>query len=452
MGIARILVVDDQPYERDSICALLEGEGYVVKGVSSGMEALQQLKRGSFHVVVTDLKMAGMAGNVVTRKVREISPRTEVIVVTAYGEIKSAVESMRCGAFDYITKGATLPEELLDCVKRALRAVDAHPKTDEVLLERTPGAAPRVKIVGESPSIREVIRLAGLAAERAGRDCPVLILGESGTGKELVARMIHEWEPRRKGPFIAVNCAAISDSLAESELFGIEEGVATGVRRRTGKFEQADGGTLFLDEIGDLKPELQAKLLRVTQEFEFERVGGAKPVHVDLQIISATSVDLRQAIREGSFKEALLHRLNVIEIRLPALRERREDIPQLVEHFLKRHASTSLKELSQEALTRIMAYDWPGNVRQLEKVILRALILSKGGTIREEHLPDEVLRPAPPARSDPMASLPDVERNLIIRVIAETQGNLHEAARRLKISRPTLYSKMKRFGIDRPPS
>lgn len=437
METKKILVVDDQKYERDSICALLKDEGYAVKDVSNGEEAIKQLKKDSFHIIVTDLKMPGMDGTQVARKVREISPQAQVIVVTAYAEVRTAVEAMRCGAFDYIMKGAAFPEDLLECIERALCSFDVRE-----------GVGQTTEIIGDSPPMKKVFELARIATEKAGYKYSVMILGESGTGKELLARAIHERGPRRNKPFVAVNCAAIPDSLAESELFGIEEGVATGVKKRIGRFEQADGGTLFLDEIGDLKPELQAKLLRVTQEYEFERVGGNKNIKVDVRIISATSVDIHKAITEGKFKEALLHRLNTFEIKLPPLRERYDDIPQLVEYFISRHTDGGNKKINPEAISALTAYDWPGNVRQLEKVILRAMTISTGDTITSEHLPSEIFgRPSANIKGNP-DSLQDIERDLITRVLKETQGNLHDTARRLNISRPTLYSKMKRLGID----
>lgn len=435
METKKILVVDDQKYERDSICALLKDEDYAVKGVSNGEEAIKQLKKDSFHIVVTDLKMPGMDGTQVAKRVREISPNTQVIVVTAYAEVRTAVEAMRCGAFDYIMKGAAFPEDLLECIERARCSFDVRE-----------GVGQTTEIIGDSSPMKKVLELARIAAEKAEYKYSVMILGESGTGKELLARAIHEWSPRRNKPFVAVNCAAIPDSLAESELFGIEEGVATGVKRRIGRFEQADGGTLFLDEIGDLKLELQAKLLRVTQEYEFERVGGNKNIKVDVRIISATSVDLHNAITEGRFKEALLHRLNTFEIKLPPLRERYDDIPQLVEYFISRHTDGGNKKINPEAISLLMAYDWPGNIRQLEKVFLRAMLLSGGDAIGMEHLPSEIIGQARIARHPD--SIPDMEKDMILRVLQETQYNLHETARRLKISRPTLYSKMKRFGID----
>lgn len=445
METKKILVVDDQKYERDSICALLKDENYAVKDVSNGEEAIKQLKKDSFHIVVTDLKMPCMDGTQVAKRVREISPNTQVIVVTAYAEVRTAVEAMRCGAFDYIMKGAAFPEDLLECIERALCSFDVREGMEQT-----------TEIIGDSPPMKKVLELARIAAEKAEYKYSVMILGESGTGKELLARAIHEWSPRRNKPFVAVNCAAIPDSLAESELLGIEEGVATGVKRRIGKFEQANGGTLFLDEIGDLKLELQAKLLRVTQEYEFERVGGNKNIKIDVRIISATSVDLQKAIDAGRFKEALLYRLNTFEIRLPPLRERREDIPRLIEHFISRHTdgdgrsgsrtTHTNKKIRSEAVSAFMAYDWPGNVRQLEKVFLRAMLLSGGDAIGKEHFPSEIIGQAKiTGHSD---SIPDMEKDLILRVLQETQYNLHEAARRLKISRPTLYSKMKRFGID----
>ncbi|MBI5042973.1 MAG: sigma-54-dependent Fis family transcriptional regulator [Nitrospirae bacterium] len=437
MEKANILVVDDQQYERDSICALLKDEGYAVKDASNGEEAIKQLKKEAFHIVVTDLKMPGMDGAQVAKRVREISPNTQVIVVTAYAEIKTAVEAMRCGAFDYIMKGAAFPEDLLECIERALCSFDVRE-----------GVGQTTEIIGDSPPMKKVLELARIAAEKAESKYPVLILGESGTGKELLARAIHEWSPRRDKPFVAVNCAAIPDSLAESELFGIEEGVATGVKRRIGRFEQADGGTLFLDEIGDLKLELQAKLLRVTQEYEFERVGSSKNIKVDVRIISATSVDLQKAITAGRFKEALLYRLNTFEIKLPPLRERHDDIPQLVEYFISRHTDGGNKKINPEAIFSLMSYDWPGNVRQLEKVILRVLTLSTGDTISKEHLPSEIFGRQSAKIKENLESLQDIERDIITRVLKETQGNIHEAARRLNISRPTLYSKMKRFGIE----
>jgi len=442
-----ILVVDDQPYERESICALLEGEGHTVKGVSSGEEALEQIGKGRYGLVVTDLRMPGMEGREVTRRMKAISPQTEIIVVTAYGEIPTAVDAIRNGASDYITKGAGFPEMLLDSIGRLrLRSGESS------------GRAPSkvVEIIGENSSIQEAKRLAGIFARHDDLRFPILILGETGTGKDLFAKFIHQQSPRNQKPYVEINCAELQENLAESVLFGHEKGAFTNaLNRHIGLFEQAHQGTLFFDEAGLLSQTNQGKLLRAIEQQEITRLGGVHPIPVNVRIIAATNSDLKKEVAEGRFREDLYHRLHGFDIHLPPLRDRKEDILILTNHFLRQFGGEN-KTISESAMQHLLRYPWPGNVRELRIVIHRAVIVSGEKTISEKDLHHELLtemstsradKNPPPEKPEDHDSLPKMERKLIVRVLRTCQGNIHQASKRLGISRQTLYSKISRRNI-----
>jgi DNA-binding NtrC family response regulator len=445
----RILVVDDEKHQRDILQMILESEGYETTTAGNGRQALQALQAQAFDLTLTDLKMPDMNGIALLTELMKAQPGICVVLMTAHGSIDTAVDAMRKGAFDYLTKPLER-EQLLLVVRRALertRLVRENRMLQEQLRERF-----RVdNIIGAHGSMQDVFRV---VYKVAASSTTVLVYGESGTGKELVARALHHQSERRDRPFYAVNVAALPESILEAELFGYEKGAFTGADgRKIGLFEQASGSTLFLDEVGDLKRDLQVKLLRTLQEREILRVGGTERVKVDVRIIAATNLDLERAVREGRFREDLYYRLNVIPIVLPTLRERRTDIPLLVEHFLKKYGEgRPPRPFSEEALKILMAYDWPGNVRQLESVIERALLLSEGDTIVPEDLPAAV-RARIGGHTDPVTlDIPDtgidieaVERSLIVKALEKAQGNVTRAARLLGLTRRTLQYRLEKM-------
>ncbi len=377
----RILIVDDEDRMCRSLQILLAGEGgYDTTYALSGEEALEMVARERVDLVVADLAMPGMDGMELLRRLKQLDPKVNVVIMTAYSSVKSAIEAMKEGAFEYLIKPFG-NEEFLALVERALRGrVEvAYGSADDEVFES--------RIVGSSPPVREVL---ATMRKAAATDSTVLILGESGTGKELVAREIHERGRRAKGPFVAINCAALPETLLESELFGYEKGAFTGaVRTVVGKFERADGGTVFLDEIGEMSPALQTKILRFLQEREFERVGGGGPIKVDVRIIAATNRDIKAEVERGVFRNDLYYRLSVVTIELPPLRERKEDISLLVEHFLRtkgRKLGKRAPALTDEAWNVLLNYDYPGNVRELENIIERALIVSEGDVLTPRDL------------------------------------------------------------------
>ena len=441
-----MLVVDDQRNMRVTTAIVLRQAGYEVAEAGSGPAALERLGAEPFDVVLTDLRMGDMDGMAVLRGALEIAPSIQVIVMTAYGSIESAVEAVRGGAHDYLTK----PFQSEELLVRVERAVEKRRLLGEVSLlagdfRRRYGLE---NVVGRSPALREVL---DRAVRVAATDATVLLTGESGTGKELVARAIHAGSRRSAHPFVPVNCAAITETLLESELFGHARGAFTGaVRARIGLFEEASGGTLFIDEIGETTPGFQAKLLRALQEGEIRRVGESSPVKVDVRIIAATNRDLRRAIVEKRFREDLFYRLNVVPLRIPALRERPEDIPLLARHFLERHNRRSgvQKHWSVDALSRMLEHDWPGNVREMENVVEQAAALSDGPEIR----PSQVAfgqdgRPGgePSTLADVVAA---AERRAIEAALVRCGGDQGRVARELGISATTLWRKMRRLGIE----
>jgi two-component system, NtrC family, response regulator AtoC len=430
----RILLVDDDPHARDLLRRLLEQFGTVDEAKDAG-EALQLMANGAgTDLVITDMAMPDANDGIkVLNASKEQHPDTPVVVLTAYGNIEGALDTIQKGAFDYVAK----PFDVDALVRLARRALD-----QKRLIEENKNLRQQVKqsrLVGRSPGLLEVYKQ---VARAAASDVPVLITGETGTGKEMVARSLHQRSARAKGPFIPVDCGAIAESLMESELFGHAKGSFTGASSaRRGLFEEADGGTLFLDEIGDVGSRVQSQLLRALQEGEIRRVGESQTVKVDVRVVAATNKDLKAAVEEGRFREDLLYRLDVVHLHLPPLRDRREDIPSLVEHFAASHARGAAPVVTQAAMERLTGYDWPGNVRQLENVVARAIALSSSGIIGPGDIPAPI--GDAPVKSTNFASdlptLAELSRRYAAHVLQHTGGNKSEAARLLDVDRKTLY-------------
>jgi two-component system, NtrC family, response regulator AtoC len=446
-----LLIVDDEKPSREGLRAALENnyDVYVAEDAKAAKELLSTEK---FDVLLSDLRMPGEDGLSLIRRAKTLSPPPICILMTAYGSEDLAVEAMKHGADDYISKGRLQLDELELRIARLLRSqglekenIKLQQQLDERYELRT--------IIGESPAIREVLEvIKQVAPSRA----TILLQGESGTGKELAARAIHQLSPRARGPFIAVHCAALSSNLLESELFGHEKGAFTGaMERRQGRFELADGGTLFLDEIGEIDAAIQVKLLRVLETHEFERVGGNKSLQADARLVAATNRDLKKMVEEGKFREDLFFRLNVISVKLPSLRERREDIPLLANHFLKeyvRENSKKVKDFSPEVLDVFQHYSWPGNIRELRNVINRMVVMSRGDRLMYTDLPPELrnLQPASGNSSTKLTSLnlAENEHFLIQKALEQTKGNISRAAELLGISRRTLHRKLNELKIQ----
>lgn len=440
--MAKILIVEDEPKMAFLLEAELNDAGHRAVSTTDGREAVRRVEREHFDVVITDLRMEGMDGIEVLEKVKALDPQTEVVLITAYATAQTAVEAMKKGAYDYIIKPFDV-EELKLLVKKI---EEKQGLLYENALLQEKARREGLLVGGRSPAMRKVLELIDKVAPT---DATVLVLGESGTGKELVARRIHHLSPRRDRPLVAVHCATFPENLLESELFGYERGAFTGAtRRKVGHFEYADGGTIFLDEVGELPPSVQAKLLRFLQERQFTRLGGVEPVSVDVRVVAATNRDLEEEVRKGRFREDLFYRLNVFPIELPPLRERREDIPLLVEHFL-RQRNRPPEVVSPEAMEALLAYDWPGNVRELENVVERALILAGEGRITPDLLPFGRPRANRMELPDEGVSLEEVERELIIRALEKAGWNKAKAAKLLGITRRRLYSRMEALGIGR---
>jgi DNA-binding NtrC family response regulator len=444
----RVLVVDDERLQRDILQTILEGEGYETVAAANGRQALQAAASATFDVVLTDLKMPDLDGLQLLAELLEAHPGLDVIFMTAHGTIDSAVEAMRRGAFDYLTKPLE-KDELLVVLRRALERGHLV-RENRMLHEQLRDRFRLDNIIGEHGSMQDVLRLVHkVAASRS----TVLIYGESGTGKELVARALHQLSGRRTHPFYAVNAAALPESVLEAELFGHEKGAFTGAEaRKIGLFEQASGSTLFLDEVGDLKLDLQVKLLRALQEREILRVGGTARVAIDVRIVAATNQDLERAVAEGRFRRDLFYRLNVIPVVLPPLRERRTDIPALAEHFLARYAGGRKKGISPEALRALVAYDWPGNVRELESVVERAVLLGDEALVVHGDLPVAVRAGPAPATDVTDLDIPEngldldqLEAALIRKALHKAGGNVTRAARLLGLSRRTLQYRLGRL-------
>ncbi len=451
----RILLVDDEADTLDACTQILRKDGYHIETVSSAQEAVRLLNMSTFDLTITDLKMPCVDGLELLKAVKRIDPEMVVVIITGYATVETAVASMKEGAYDYIPKPFT-PDELRLVVENALERQALVSENTE-LRERLAGGREQL-LVGASGAIQRVQQLIARVAEA---DSTVLIVGETGTGKELVARAIHGHGPRSAAPMIAVNCAAIPSELLESELFGHERGAFTGaVRRRRGSFELAHGGSLFLDEVGALTPALQAKLLRALQEGEITPIGRERSLQVDVRIIAATNRDLAEGTRQGTFRGDLFYRLNVVPIQVPPLRERKEDIPLLADHFIARYQSklqSRVRGISQAAVDVLMAYHWPGNVRELEHSIERAIILAEGDQLDWESFAHLVPFPerAPRRRSplphgEDLAALPSldkIERDYILQVLQATRWNRKRASEILGISTVTLWRKVQ---SDRP--
>ncbi len=452
---ATILVADDEQNIRRVLSAMLQKEGHEVVTARDGEEAIARLSKGNIHVVVTDLKMPKADGLQVLQYVQRNLPQVPVIIITAHGTVDNAVHALKSGAFDYITK----PFEKTDLINIIAKAV----KTENLARQDFPPPPTepgRYRIIGQTQKMTAVY---DIIEKVAGTPSTVLITGESGTGKELIAAALHHNSSRKKRPFIKINCAAIPRELMESELFGYERGAFTGaVGSKPGRFELADTGTLFLDEIAEVPIDMQVKMLRAIQEAEFERVGGVQTLKVDVRLVVATNRDLTKEVEAGNFREDLFYRLNVVPIHLPPLRDRKEDIPLLVHHFIDKFNSKldrSVKEVSKDALNLVVNYRWPGNIRELENMVERGILFADGPTINVTDLPAELVERsnlAPSAATiDEDTSMKDIvkqataelEKDLIVKALKETNGNVTRAAKWLKISRKSLQNKMKEFGL-----
>ena len=471
-----LLVADDDPAVRQSLERMLTREGYAVVLAPDGPAALERLRAGGVDLVLSDLKMPGLTGLELLREVKAVSPDVDVILLTAFGTVEEAVKAMKDGAVDFLTKPFQRAQ-LIRVIRKALEHRELV-QENRALQRRLDDLLREGHIIGASPAFR---RMMTLVDQVANSSATVLIQGESGTGKELIARRIHDRSPRRQGPFVAVNCAALPEGLLESELFGYEKGAFTGAAgRKEGRFELADGGTLFLDEVADLAPVTQPKILRVLQEGEFERVGGTKSLRVDVRVVTATNQDLAVLVREKRFREDLYYRLNVITVTAPPLRDRREDVAVLAQHFLRVYAAKNNRHLdgfTDEALACLEGYSWPGNVRELENVVERAVVLARGTAVEAGHLPDNVTEravvlegPAPgerPAGDGAAAgerffkirigaSLAEIEQRVLEETLRLTGGNKTSAAKILGIDPKTVFRKLKQGEADdaaaeRPP-
>jgi len=451
MSREKVLIVEDDDGLRQVTHVQLEREGYETSSAVSAESAISILEASQQHLVITDLNLPGISGIELLKRIRAEYPATAVIVMTAFGTVQSAVEAMKAGAYDYITKPVH-PYELKALVKRSL---DHHQLLEEVqqlrsALDRKYGFE---EIIGSSPVLLEAL---DVAARMAASDATVLISGETGTGKELVAKAIHMRSNRRDRPFMTINCGAIPRELLESELFGHVKGSFTGaLTHKQGKVEMADGGTLLLDEIGEMPMELQVRILRLIQEREIEKIGAPKPTKVDVRIIAATHRDLAAMVKQGTFREDLYYRLLVVPIKLPSLRERSADVEELVQHFFRKnrnkHGRPDLT-MQPEVLQNFLEYTWPGNVRELENVIERMVLLAKGAELTLADLPDSIRRPQlnaslPVSVPDQGMSLQAFERQLILQALKKCGGNQTQAARHLGISRRTLAYRLERFGV-----
>ncbi len=447
--MASILIVDDDRANLESVARIFQHEGLDTETATHGQEALSLLRKPELAVMVTDLMMPGVDGQELLKAARLLRPDVEVVVMTAYGTVETAVSAMKDGAYDFITK----PLKRHALVKSVTKALERHSLVEEnrQLKERLAdlGAPGGRTMVGQAPAFRALMDTLRQAAPSSAT---LLLLGESGTGKELAARAVHELSPRAKGPFVAVNCAALPETILEAELFGVEKGAFTGaVARREGRFERANGGTLFLDEVGEMSAGAQVKLLRVLQESEIERLGGTHPIKVDVRVVAATNKDLGKEVTEGRFREDLFYRLNVVEVQIPPLASRREDIPLLADHFLRRFAAKngkSVRGISPEAVALLEGYAWPGNVRELEHALERAVVLSRGEVIDVGDLPESV-RKGPVGYAGQLVipigtPMEEIERRVIHETLRHTKGDKSLAARLLGIAARTIYRKLER--------
>jgi len=447
---ANILIIDDEEAIRDSCSQVLKKDGYTVKGAKDGRKGLRFFKEEFFHAVLLDLKLPGLGGMEILSKLQEETPETPVIIITAYASLESAVEAMKRGAFDYLAKPFS-PDALRVIIKKAL-------ESRKILLENLylrkelEAISEFDMVVGKGRAMEKVL---DVVRRVSPTDSTVLITGESGTGKELIAREIHKHSLRRNGPFVAVDCGALVETLFESELFGHVKGSFTGAHEtKHGRFEVANGGTIFFDEISNISLNIQANLLRVIQEREVTRIGSSKPIKVDVRILAATNENLKNTVREGNFREDLFYRLSVVPVHLPPLRERKEDIPLLVEHFLQKYNKRTKKNIisiSALVIKALVGYDWPGNIRELENTIERAVVLSKSKEIEIESLMYHGIRERPEfcnSIGDKIRTMEEIEKEYIQWVLQNQNGKRSTTAKALGIDRKTLWTKMKKYNLE----
>jgi len=447
---SKILIVDDEPTHLKMLETVLTAEGFELQKANDGQTAIEAVEERFYDLILMDVRMSRMDGIEALKRIKEISPGIPVIIMTAYASVNTAVDALKSGAYDYLTKPLDI-DELKILVQKALRHQQLE-KENIFLKEQLKGRFDFSNIIGQSPMMLHLFETISLVAPS---DATVLITGESGTGKEIIANAIHQNSLRREKPLIKVNCAALPETLLESELFGHKKGAFTGaLRRRQGRFQLAHEGTIFLDEIAEMAPSTQAKILRVLQEREFEPLGGSSTIKVDTRVIAATNKDLKSEIQEGRFREDLYFRVNVVMLNVPPLRERREDIPLLADFFLKQYAEKNqrlIKGFTPLATDLLMRFDWPGNVRELENVTERAVIMARGDVITPDEFP-ETLRSLDPNLKktsidlSPGRSLKAVEKEMILRTLEDTNGNRTHAAKILGISRRTLQIKLKDYG------
>ena len=458
MAQKTILVADDDASIRSLLKQLLADEGFAVVEAATGVEVVDKVKESSPDLVIMDVRMPELDGIEALSRVKATNPKTAVLIMTAFGSSNAAIRAMELGAFDYITKPFEL-DKISHSVKRVLDYQDLTAEV-EVLRDEISTLVQTERIVGNSPAMQEVYKTIGKVAKA---DATVLITGESGTGKELVAEALHFNSNRRSGPLVKVSCAALPETLLEAELFGHEKGSFTGaMTQRRGRFEMADKGTIFLDEIGEMTVPTQTKLLRVLQERKLERIGSNLPIKVDIRIVCATNKDLQKSVEQQKFRDDLYYRLNVINIHMPPLRDRKEDIPSLVEHFLAKHrysATAQPAAISEEAIRRLIEYNWPGNVRELENVIERAVVLSRGQIITSRELPFGEHESGEGEEGDGgdelkgdssffKKSVAQFEKDLIMKALRDANGNRSKAAEMLGIYRRLLYAKIKEYGLE----
>jgi DNA-binding NtrC family response regulator len=452
MANERILVVEDEEGMREFLKILLGKERYEVSACECGKDAVEKFKEENFQVVITDIKMPGMNGIEVLSAIKKIDRSVPVIIMTGHASMETAIEAVNKGAFAYLLKQAR-NEEIKQLVKKAIE-VRSLRKENKFLRQELKRSQTQRPIIGKSDKIRQVFALVDKVAET---DSTILIFGESGTGKELVAREIHYKSNRAEGPFVTINCGALPETLLESELFGHVRGSFTGaVRDKEGLFAVAKGGTFFLDEVGETSPAIQVKLLRVLQEREIIPVGGVRPIKVDVRLIAATNADLERDVDTGKFRADLFYRLNVIPMEIPPLRQRKDDIPLLVDHFLNLYCESSgkpVKTVSAESFDVLMRYDWPGNVRELENVLERAVILQEGRIITAEDLPEKLRLTGGDRKGSVVSAsnltLEELEKEYMMKVLDETGWHKKRAASILGINASTLYRKLQRYGCDR---
>ncbi|MGN0704573.1 MAG: sigma-54-dependent transcriptional regulator [Lentihominibacter sp.] len=449
----KILIVDDEQHVRQLLSKVLRKEGYEIFTAADGLDGLQVFQNNNIDVIISDIKMPGMDGIEFLHEVKAQQPDVGFILITAFATMETAIDAIKSGAQDYVTKPFDI-SEIVNAVKKIVASREAESESAFKGSELE-----QIRVSSKSPAMQEVITLARRVAQS---DATVLVLGETGTGKEVISTAIHNWSRRKDNPIIKVNCGAIPDNLLESELFGYEKGAFTGAATtKPGRFEFADGGTIFLDEIGDISPSIQVKLLRVLQEKTFERLGGVRTIKADVRVIAATNKDLKEAVQKGEFREDLYYRLNVVPIRLVPLRERKEDIDDLVEYFLHSAAeisgSSRPKKVSEAAMERLRNYYWPGNIRELENIIERCVVITPDDVIGEDSLPAEILSyrgenvpeedGAKGTKELLNEAIDDKEKEVIIKVLRENNGNKTKSALALGISRRSLHRKIQKYGI-----